>query len=287
MSKAKIKRKFKRPLQPETLKKIPTPKKIEKEYIKSLQDYTNTILNSLEWWTNATLKKNKDKNLAKQLQFNFNDLYDTWDSKTAKFAKQQSRTLTNKIARFVNGRMKEQNPDFRFLNIPKKLKQSMQAIQDRNYNLIRSIPKEIIERFQSTYLNNVNNLNEDILAKQLKTIKGISLRRAKTIGRDQVQKASTEYNSGYEQSLGFEYYVWITARDERVSVGLGGHKYLDNRIYKYSEPTAVIDSYKNLGVPSQRVNCRCKAVSINIKANQEVKKVRDSLRGDYYVLLEK
>ena len=97
----------------------------------------------------------------------------------------------------------------------------------------------------------------------------------------------SNYTQARAQQLGFDYYQWVTSQDERVSIGMGGHKYLNGRIYKYSEPTAKIDAYSNCGHPGQRINCRCTQVSIIPAPNQEFKKVKDAVSGDYYILVEK
>lgn len=81
--------------------------------------------------------------------------------------------------------------------------------------------------------------------------------------------------------------MWVTANDERVSTGKGGHKQLNGRIYRYDTPTAIIDSYGNKGHCSERVNCRCTQVSVILEPSQEFKKIKDSLNGDYYIITNK
>lgn len=260
---------------------------LEKDYAKRLIKLTTDIGKSFLYWTLATVNKNANKNISKQLVFNFNELLKEWNKKTSDFAKKEATKTTKQVSSFVNGNLKNQSPEFALKRSSKEIDNSLNAVYERNYNLIKTIPQDIKERFESVFLNNVNNFDQEAILKQVETIDGISKRRAKTIARDQVQKAIGEYHATREQTLGFEYYEWITSKDDRVSTGKGGHRQLQGRLYRYDTPTAVIDSYGNIGHPSQRVNCRCRRRAVILKPNQEVKLIKDGTSGDYYIIVEK
>lgn len=260
---------------------------LEKDYAKRLIKLTTDIGKSFLYWTLATVNKNANKNISKQLVFNFNELLKEWNKKTSDFAKKEAKRTTKQVSSFVNGNLQNQSPEFALKRSVKEIDNTLNAVYERNYNLIKTIPQDIKERFESVFLNNVNNFDQEAIFKQVETIDGISKRRAKTIARDQVQKAIGEYHATREQALGFEYYMWQTSRDERVSIGKGGHRQLEGRIYRYDTPSAVIDSYGNIGHPSQRVNCRCRRKAVILKPNQEVKLISDGASGDYYIIVEK
>lgn len=260
---------------------------LEKDYTKRLIKLTSDISKSFYYWTLATVNKNINKNISKQLVFNFNELLKEWDKKTSDFAKKEAKRTTKQVSSFVNSNLQNQSPEFALKRSAKEIDNTLNAIYERNYNLIKTIPQDIKERFESVFLNNVNNFDQEAIYKQVLTIDGISKRRAKTIARDQVQKAIGEYHATREQALGFEYYQWQTSKDERVSTGKGGHRQLEGKIYRYDTPSAVIDSYGNLGHPSQRVNCRCRRKAVILKPNQEVKLISDGTSGDYYIIVEK
>ena len=260
---------------------------LEKDYAKRLIKLTTDIGKSFLYWTLATVNKNANKNISKQLVFNFNELLKEWNKKTSDFAKKEATRTTNQVSSFVNSNLKNQSPEFALKRSSKEIDNSLNAVYERNYNLIKTIPQDIKERFESVFLNNVNNFDQEAILKQVETIDGISKRRAKTIARDQVAKAIGEYHATREQALGFEYYMWQTSKDERVSTGKGGHRQLEGKIYRYDTPSAVIDSYGNIGHPSQRVNCRCRRKAVILKLNQEVKLVKDGTSGDYYIIVEK
>lgn len=283
---AKIKKVLKQ-IKPTTLQNIKSSFALEKDYYKRLKDLSTQINKSVLWWAMSRYNKTFDKNVAKQLSFEFNELLNEWDKKTEAIADFMARKMAKNIEKYVNLKFTAQNKDFNINVRTKAIKNQLQAIYEKNYGLIKSIPSEIIERYRSAFLNNIGSFDREAIYKQAKTFQGISNRRAKTIARDQTQKAVSGYTQARAQQLGFEYYQWVTAGDERVSTGKGGHKVLNGRIYKYSEPSAIIDSYGNKGHPSTRVNCRCTQVSVIPQPNQEFKLVKDSVAGDYYILIEK
>lgn len=274
-------------IKPTTLRSPRENRALEKEFSNRLIMFVSSINKSFQYWTIATVKKNINKNIAKQLSFNFNELLKEWNKRTNDFAKKEASRTVKKVETFVNGNLVNQNPEFGIKRNAKQLDNSLNSAYERNYNLIKTIPQDIKNRFESVFLSDVNNFDQEAIKKQILTINGITERRAKTIARDQVQKAIGEYHSIREQNLGFEYYMWQTSRDERVSTGKGGHSKLDGRIYRYDTPTAVIDSYGNLGHPSQRVNCRCKRRAVILKPNQEMKLIKDGQNGNYYEIVEK
>lgn len=144
-----------------------------------------------------------------------------------------------------------------------------------NYNLIKSIPDDILKSLQSTLTNAVISGDQKAILDKLKTIEGISNRRAKTIARDQTAKMLEGVNMVRQQNLGIEYYRWETSKDERVSTGKGGHKQLQGKIFRYDKPEAIIDSYGNKGHCGERVNCRCIALGIILDVDEKIVKAPD------------
>lgn len=264
-----------------TLKQIKSPLAIERAYIKRLKQLSTDINKSVLWWANARLNKNISKNIGNQLAFEFNALLDEWDKKTNEVAKALAKKISKQVKNYVDLNLNSQNPEFKLKAVTKQSKNALSAIYQNNLALIKTIPSDIIERYRSAYLNNVNNFDREQIYRLAKTYQGISNRRAKTIARDQTQKAVSSFTQARAEQLGFEYYEWVTAGDERVSKE---HKHLNGRVYRYDTPTAKIDSYGNVGHPSQRVNCRCSMVSVIMDNNKKAYKVKDAKYGDYYVI---
>lgn len=105
----------------------------------------------------------------------------------------------------------------------------------------------------------------------------ISADRIKRIARDQTAKTNAALNYLEQNSAGVEFFEWSAVMDNRVSRGKGGHAQLNGKIYKWDDEGnyPVIDSYGNRGLPSQRVNCRCKALAVILKDGWEMRKNAD------------
>ncbi len=234
-------------------------------------------------YKNAKTKIKKD-NLKKAIKLeaysvddNFNDRLDKVTNNILKIADFEAKRIA---ANFVNSLINNVDSKFKSnlginltnLDFKQDDLETIELMLKNNINLIKSIPKDILDD-----LNNLiyeSSLGADIktLEKGLSTIKKISKNRVKTIARDQTAKALNAVSSLRSQQAGFEYYEWITAQDERVSTGAGGHKQLQGKIFRYDTAEAIIDSYGNKGHPAQRVNCRCVAAPIFVNIDEKIEK---------------
>lgn len=240
----------------------------------------------LNYWLIAQFNKymrGDIKNISSALKIEFNDLQKQWDKKSNDFAKKISKFINKSSVDYVNSNFATQGFT---IKDNQKINQLLQAKMNEHLALIKSIPQETILRYKSALYNNIGNFDLKALNKQIRVISGISKRRARVIARDQTAKTIESYHMNKSQQLGFEYYVWHTINDERTSTGKGGHKELNNRIYRYDTPTAIIDTYGNFGIPSQRVNCRCTATALILEPSQRVKKIKDNNHGDYYIVID-
>lgn len=273
---------------PSFLKPLKRSVAIEKDHARKLKKFTKAILESYSYWTMAQFNKamrGEEKNLSKALKLTFKDLLKQWESKAEDIASKIANSTFDEIEKYVNYHYAKQG--YSLQAVPRSVAKIRNASVFEQIALIKSIPREILRRYEGALYPSVNNFNQEQIKKTLLTIKGISLRRAKFIARDQAGKALETYNIAQSQAFGFEYYIWQTAEDERVSTGKGGHRPLNGRIFKYSTPTAVIDSYMNKGIPSQRPNCRCVAVPLILEPNQRLKLIKDSEHGDFYEIFSK
>lgn len=278
------------------MKKAPRIKEnlaLEKAFEKKLKQFSNQCIASFYYWLSPKVKNANDKGwivkqgsregVAKSMIIKFEELSKQWEDKAEEFATKASEQQTNKVLNYVNQRFKKEGFSIAMDNFTR---QTLKAQVAQQVQLIKSIPSEIRERFQSVLLNNLTGLEEETLLDYLKTIKGISDRRARTIARDQTHKALSNLIKAKAQHYGAEYYIWDTAKDERVSKGYGGHRQLQGRIYRYDKASAVIDSYGNVGHPSNRCNCRCLCLSLFLDPTDKLVLKRDSRSGDYYELLK-
>lgn len=279
------------------MKKAPRIKEniaLERAFEKRLKEFSNQCLSSFYYWLSPkakngnsqgwVVKQGGKQGTARALIIRFEELAKRWEDKAEEFALKEAEKQTHKVLGYVNQRFKKEGFNIVMDNLTKQVIKAQVAQQ---VQLIKSIPSEIRERFQSVLLNNLTGIDEDSLLGYLKTIKGISDRRAKTIARDQTHKALSNLIQAKAKQYGAEYYIWDTAKDERVSKGYGGHRQLQGRIYRYDKPTAIIDSYGNVGHVGDRVNCRCVCLSIFLDPTDKLVLRHDSQNGDYYELLKK
>ena len=263
---------------------------IEKEFNKALREFSKEVLKSVNYCSIAQINKYKRgdiTNISKVLSVEFSDLLKYWNKKSEVFAKKLSNAINDRIKNHVDLGFSNQGKEYALKSLSRKSAQVLNANILQSMALIKSIPRDIIEKYQVVIYNNITDFDLEATEKTLKNISKVTLGRVKTIARDQTSKALENFASARAMDLGFEYYIWQTAKDERVSKGKGGHKQLEGRIYRYDTPTAVIDTYGNKGHCSERVNCRCVSAPLILAANQSLKLIKDSQAGDYYVLFEK
>lgn len=272
---------------------------IEKKYRNAMLKQTKLMNKSLKWWLIASLKKN---NAVAKLKKEFKKLSEYWEANFSEFAKKIAKKFINSIQKNSDDLFKNKGLDFNKNKKSALIHATIKARINENIALIKSIPKEQILRHESVLYNAISNFDMENLTQTLEQINQkldiadkISENRIKTIARDQTKKATEALSQARAVSSGYEYYIWITANDERVSGNpngkypnvKGGHYHLDGRIYKYGENTAVIDSYGNVGTCGERVNCRCTSGAVYLMPNEELERVSDPEHGDYYRLIAK
>lgn len=150
---------------------------------------------------------------------------------------------------------------------------------------------ELIKNTTSQIISNVTNITYDgvttgqswtAVEKDLRTQKHIAADRIKRIARDQTAKLNENLNEMSQRDAGIEFFEWMTANDERVSTGYGGHKQLDGKIYKWGDTAhyPINDSYGHRGTPAQRVNCRCTALPVVLRKDFVA---RQTAQGDWII----
>lgn len=278
-------------------KAVKTPKTnagIEREFRRKLQEFSTACNRSLSWWLKSKFTAgNADKNLSKSLEKEFKRLSEYWIQKADELGCAYLPKMLNKIGKSADLAFLAAGVDFDIKRKTQALKSEMEAQIRENLALIQSIPRESIRRYESALYSWAAQYDRQALTEQIAAINAeletnaqISLRRCKMIARDQTAKAVNAYSRARAQSLGFEYYQWVSAHDERVSTGYGGHKQLNGRYYRLDTPTAIIDSYGHVGHPAKRPNCRCTQACIFLMPNEKMELVHDSAAGDYYKLVK-
>lgn len=272
-------------------KKIPKPKTlepmkssiaIERKLSKTLARFSNSVNRSVFKYILSELKM--ERNIPQAF---FNSL-DNLEARLTQTAKDIGAATTNgfiaSIEKLVNASYKRQGLEFSIMGRSEIVEKTIFKSYNSILDLIVSIPSQIVGAYKQELLNGVGDFNRERIAQIAENVGGVSRRKAELIARDQTHKATTNYAMARASSLGFDYYVWDTSHDERVSTGKGGHKQLQGRIYRYDKDTAIVDSYGNVGHCGSRVNCRCVPLTLMLEPNQKLKLVKDSYAGDYYVI---
>lgn len=204
-------------------------------------------------------------------------LFDYYTGRAELLAREWTDKELNNLYRYVYGSYKS---NFSNLSVSGEYyEQIMNAVISENMTLIKSIPQEVLKEMQVALSQGIISGNQKELIKNLKRIKGVSKDRAVFIARDQIHKAVESFKQVQNTALGIEYYEWLTADDERVSSGLGGHRQNNHRIFKYGSNEAII-SHSNkrgyyYGKPGDRPNCRCIAVGVILDTNEKIIKSPD------------
>ena len=204
-------------------------------------------------------------------------LFDYYTGRAELLAREWTDKELNNLYRYVYGSYKKEFPNLSVSG--EYYEQIMNAVINENLTLIKSIPQEVLKEMQVALSQGIISGNQKELIKNLKRIKGVSKDRAVFIARDQIHKAVESFKQVQNTALGIEYYEWLTADDERVSSGPGGHRQNNHRIFKYGSNEAII-SHSNkrgfyYGKPGDRPNCRCIAVGVILDTDEKIIKSPD------------
>lgn len=267
---------------PKTLEPMKSSIAIERKLSRALTRFSNSVNRSVFKYILSEMKM--ERNIPQAF---FNSL-DNLQARLTQTAKDIGAATTNgfiaSIEKLVNASYKRQGLEFSIMGRSEIVEKTIFKSYNSILDLIVSIPSQIVGSYKQELLNGVGDFNRERIAQIAENIGGVSRRKAELIARDQTHKATTNYAMARASSLGFDYYVWDTSHDERVSTGKGGHKQLQGRIYRYDKDTAIVDSYGNVGHCGSRVNCRCVPLTLMLEPNQKLKLVKDSYAGDYYVI---
>ena len=267
---------------PKTLEPMKSSIAIERKLSRALTRFSNSVNRSVFKYILSELKM--ERNIPQAF---FNSL-DNLQARLTQTAKDIGAATTNgfiaSIEKLVNASYKRQGLEFSIMGRSEIVEKTIFKSYNSILDLIVSIPSQIVGAYKQELLNGVGDFNRERIAQIAENIGGVSRRKAELIARDQTHKATTNYAMARASSLGFDYYVWDTSHDERVSTGKGGHRQLQGRIYRYDKDTAIVDSYGNVGHCGSRVNCRCSPLVLMLEPNQKLKLVKDSYAGDYYVI---
>lgn len=222
-------------------------------------------------------KSPKKKKEITDYTSSLSSLFDYYTGRAELLARDWTESELNNLYRYVYGSYKKEFPNLSVSG--EYYEQIMNAVINENMTLIKSIPQEVLKEMQVALSQGIISGNQKELIKSLKRIKGVNKDRAVFIARDQIHKAVESFKQVQNTALGIEYYEWLTADDERVSSGIGGHKQNNHRIFKYGSNEAIISHSAKRGFyygkPGDRPNCRCIAVGVILDTDEKIIKSPD------------
>lgn len=124
--------------------------------------------------------------------------------------------------------------------------------------LIKSIPAKYHQRVQRAVLRGIQEGQMTItVAKEIREVGNVSLRRARIIARDQTAKGVSALTEAQHRGLGLTKFRWITAQDERVRPA---HRRLHGKIFSWAEGAP--EHIEPARFPGRAILCRCQAVPV-------------------------
>lgn len=145
------------------------------------------------------------------------------------------------------------------------LGQQISSIVAQNATLIKTVPQRMAQQFSElARRREFEGIRpEQITQEMLKKAPQLREFEAKRIARTESAKASTALVQARSESLGLDFYIWRTARDERVR---DSHSKMNGVICRWSDPPnpeaiAGERSYGNYH-PGGIFNCRCIALTV-------------------------
>jgi SPP1 gp7 family putative phage head morphogenesis protein len=133
----------------------------------------------------------------------------------------------------------------------------LNATVTENVGLIKSIPAQYLSGVQGAVMRSIttgNGMQE--LVPYLQKHKGITLRRARMIARDQTVKSFSALSRARMQKIGVKEYIWRHTAGSRHPRKL--HIELDGQVCKYDDPPIIQYDPEVRGHPGQLINCICR-----------------------------
>ena len=132
-----------------------------------------------------------------------------------------------------------------------------------NVQLIRSISQQYLLDVQGLVMRSIQSGRgmADIVP-GLRRIEGVTRRRADTIARDQVSKATAAINRTRAQAAGIRKFKWRHSGGGRDPRPL--HQEMDGNIYSYDDPPVIDERTGERGLPGEAINCLPAGLEVNV-----------------------
>ncbi len=131
---------------------------------------------------------------------------------------------------------------------------------NENVDLIRSIPEDTLDKMRDiVYDGFTQGKTTTRMVKEIKTVYGVSRRKAELIARDQTAKLNGQIQRAQQLDAGITEYEWRDCRDERVRKR---HRELNGKRFSWYDPPVVDVKTGRKCHPGQDYQCRCRGKPI-------------------------
>lgn len=209
-----------------------------------------------------------DASLGSQARIALNDLSRRFDTL---FRRQSDRLAQRMVARVDRDSSAKFGQSLRQLSqdttLPARvlsapgLDDVLKASVAENVALIRSISQKYLLDVQGEVMRAIQTgRGMADLAPALRRYEGVSMRRADTIARDQVSKATAAVNRTRAAGAGIRKFRWVHSKGGREPRPL--HVSYDGQTFEYANPPVIDERTGERGLPGEAINCRCTLVPI-------------------------
>jgi len=201
------------------------------------------------------------KSPMERLAERFRILTERWQKRFNFFSILLARRFVGGIKKAVkNNReqaLKEAGMGIR-LNPSRLYNERVQALVQGNVDLIRSIPQEYLGRVKVQVNEAVaSGMDRGTLTRELQRDYGVTERRAKTIARDQTNKATASMAEATDESLGVTEGIWIHVPGRKMSRPT--HVAMNGKKFKLSEGLFDPDpKVRRFVKPGSEILCACR-----------------------------
>lgn len=137
------------------------------------------------------------------------------------------------------------------------MKEILTASIAENVGLIKSISQQYLTGVQGAVMRSITSgQGMADLVPFLEKHKGITLRRARFIARDQTKKAYESLNTGRMENLGLDKYIWLHSGGSHNPRKL--HQEMSGNVYSIKNPPIIDKETGQRGGPGDLPGCNCR-----------------------------
>lgn len=196
------------------------------------------------------------KILTNKLMTKFNSIFADFAVKAAEY---QMNAINKASSTAVHMSLKELSGGLSLptVGFTADMRQILNASTIEIVSLIKSISAQYLGGVQQAVVRSIaGGRGLADLVPYLEKQKGITVRRATMIARDQTRKAMNNLNRGRMQKCGLKKFKWLHSGGSAHPRPL--HIRLSGQVFSFDDPPIIDENTGERGIPGQAINCRCR-----------------------------